>query len=683
MLTAIVFLLFSSTICAASGRPPPVQVRTVAELHGLIAANDDDATYRITAQVLDAHDKRLVLVDESGCIRIKNRPVNGTLPRPGDIIDTIVRRSKTGIPLSSVAWKAVGHGKTQEPVDISGRDVLDGGFLNQFVRISGVIAGSIPDELDSRYNWTVLRTQTGSVLFASSRDQYPLERLKGLIDAEATIKGIVLRYSTWRTRLRGRLEPIGEPPLRLTRPATTNIDEVPPLVNAQILHRQRVSGIVAAVSRDHFFVRLPDGGCLRVQPTDRQDVLGVGRRVTVAGFAEHDPLMELQLAEALVRVDGDETAPMDDAVPISLDDLFMREVGGMSVNHRFNHRYVRLSGRLVEGGAEPGFRTVSDGAHAVNIDLSVFPEEDVADLAPGARISVAGLCVGEFRTNSTELGFPRFSGFTIIPRSAADIVIVSRPPWWTLGRLLAVISVLVTIIIAVLLWNRSLRIVSERRGRELAQEQTNHARAELKVEERTRLAVELHDSISQTLTGVALQIETAMGMKGASFGPAERLLMTAKQMLASCRQELRCCLWDLRSRTFEERDLTEAVRRTIEPHTANANVSVRFNVARDVLSEATVHAILKIVRELVVNAIRHGHARNIHIAGEFSDGVVRFSVRDDGCGFDQQTAPGARQGHFGLQGVRERAAERHGEVRIFSSPGHGTKVTVSIREEMA
>ena len=154
-------------------------------------------------------------------------------------------------------------------------------------------------------------------------------------------------------------------------------------------------------------------------------------------------------------------------------------------------------------------------------------------------------------------------------------------------------------------------------------------------------------------------------------------------MLASCRQELRCCLWDLRSRTFEERDLTEAVRRTIEPHTADANVSVRFNVARDVLSEATVHAILKIVRELVVNAIRHGNARNIQVAGEFSDGVVRFSVRDDGRGFDPNTALGARQGHFGLQGVRERAAERSGEVRILSSPGHGTKVTVSIREARA
>lgn len=683
MLTAIVFLLLSGALCAVPGQPS-AQVRTIAELHGLIKDNDDGTQpYRLVAQVLDAHDQRLVLIDESGCIRVGNRRTGEPLPKPGDILDITVRRSKTGIPLSVAAWKAVGHRKVPEPADISGRDVLDGGFLNQFVRISGVIAGSIPDELDSRYNWTILRTPTGSVLFASSRDQYPLERLKSLIDAEATIEGLVLRYSTWRTRLRGRLEPIRDPPLRLTRPATTNIDETPPLVSAHVLHRQRIGGTVAAVSRDHFFVRLPDGCCLRVQPADLQYALTVGQQVTVAGFAEHDPLMELQLAEALVRVDCSAAAPADDAVPISLDDLFKREVGGMSVNHRFNHRYVRLSGRLVEGGAEPGVRTVSDGAHAVTIDLSAFPEEDVADLAPGARISVAGLCVGEFRPNSMELGFPRFSGFTVIPRSAADIVIVSRPPWWTLGRLLAVISVLLTIIIAVLLWNRSLRIVSERRGRELALEQANHARAELKVEERTRLAVELHDSISQTLTGVALQIETAMGMKGASFGPAERLLMTAKQMLASCRQELRCCLWDLRSRTFEERDLTEAVRRTIEPHTADANVSVRFNVARDVLSEATVHAILKIVRELVVNAIRHGHARNIHIAGEFSDGVVRFSVRDDGRGFDQDTAPGARLGHFGLQGVRERAAERQGEVLILSSPGHGTKVTVSIKEEMA
>lgn len=321
--------------------------------------------------------------------------------------------------------------------------------------------------------------------------------------------------------------------------------------------------------------------------------------------------------------------------------------------------------------------------NTVDIDLSAFPEGELPRLVAGARVEVTGLCVGEFRHVDVSLRFPRFSGFTVIPRSPADVVVTARPPWWTSGRLLAVIGILAAVIVGVLIWNVSLRVVSERRGRELAWEQTCHAKSELKVEERTRLAVELHDSLSQTLTGVALQIETALGQKGASFGPAEKVLLTARQMLASCRQELRCCLWDLRSRTFEEQDLAEAIRRTIEPHTADAAVSVRFNVARDILSESTVHATLKIVRELVVNAIRHGHASSIRIAGEFTDGLVRFSVCDNGCGFDPASAPGARQGHFGLQGVRERTIRQGGGVTIVSTPGEGTKIVVTMKEAIA
>ena len=222
-----------------------------------------------------------------------------------------------------------------------------------------------------------------------------------------------------------------------------------------------------------------------------------------------------------------------------------------------------------------------------------------------------------------------------------------------------------------------LKVLSERRGRELAEEQIASARADLKVEERTRLAVELHDSISQTLTGVALQIDAAQGSGRTNPTAAAKFLENARAMLASCRQELRCCIWDLKSRTFEERDMTEALQKTLAPHINEANLSVRFNVPRTILSESSAHDILRIVRELVINAIRHGHAKNIRIAGECRDGTVRFTVRDDGCGFSETDVPGPAQGHFGLQGIRERIGNRNGSMEIESAPGRGTKVTVS------
>ena len=85
------------------------------------------------------------------------------------------------------------------------------------------------------------------------------------------------------------------------------------------------------------------------------------------------------------------------------------------------------------------------------------------------------------------------------------------------------------------------------------------------------------------------------------------------------------------------------------------------------------------VREFAVNAIDHGHATRLWIAGEHHDGMVSFSVRDNGCGFDLGAAPGPRQGHFGLQGVRERLDKLSGNLEIRSEPGKGTKVSIRFR----
>ena len=147
------------------------------------------------------------------------------------------------------------------------------------------------------------------------------------------------------------------------------------------------------------------------------------------------------------------------------------------------------------------------------------------------------------------------------------------------------------------------------------------------------------------------------------------------------RHELKCCLWDLRSRTFEEKNMTEAVERTIAHHLGQVKATVRFNVPREALSDSDTHIVLRIIRELTVNAIRHGKAAHVRIAGELRDGFIRFSVKDDGIGFDTENVKGPELGHFGIQGIRERIATLDGEIAIESTIGQGTKTTVRIPAE--
>ena len=241
-----------------------------------------------------------------------------------------------------------------------------------------------------------------------------------------------------------------------------------------------------------------------------------------------------------------------------------------------------------------------------------------------------------------------------------------------------VITLLLAALIGVYIWNRVLQKLVNRRGRELYREQVAHAVAEFKTGERTRLAVELHDSLSQTLAGIACQV--AAGAKTLDKNPtvARRCIETADKMLNSCRTELRQCLFDLRSDTLEEPDFAVALRKTLDQLDSDAAITIRFNVPRSRLKDTTAHAILAIVRELTGNAIRHGGATEVKVAGAIEPERILFSVRDNGRGFDPATSVGPLQGHFGLEGIRNRIQKLDGTFSIESTPGTGAKATITI-----
>ena len=94
--------------------------------------------------------------------------------------------------------------------------------------------------------------------------------------------------------------------------------------------------------------------------------------------------------------------------------------------------------------------------------------------------------------------------------------------------------------------------------------------------------------------------------------------------------------------------------------------------------DTTAHAILSILRELTGNAIRHGGATRVEVEGSVEPDRIVFTVRDNGSGFDPAACAGPAQGHFGLEGVRNRLAKLGGAFTIESAPGAGTTAVVSI-----
>ena len=279
---------------------------------------------------------------------------------------------------------------------------------------------------------------------------------------------------------------------------------------------------------------------------------------------------------------------------------------------------------------------------------------------------------------SPAVPFPRNKSLFIVARGNTDLRILARPPWWTPARLLVVIGALAFFAVAVLIWNILLKKISDRKGRDLAAARFANSVSELKVRERTRLATELHDSVVQILTGAIMKLRAADKMFESNPAASRKQLSLAVKTLDSCRDETRNCIWDLRNQALDEPVMDRVLVRTLAPHAGDAKLTVRFAVPKDRLTDNTAHAIICIIRELVINAVRHGKAKAIQVAGCIDGERLLFSVKDDGCGFDPATCLGPDDGHFGLQGVRERVEALGGEIAIDSAQGHGAKATVFI-----
>ena len=570
--------------------------------------------------------------------------------------------------------------------EISVAQVLKGERANELVRVTGEVIEVFPDETDKRFLHFYLFDDAKLVDVASQSQQLTLERLHDLVGSSITVKGYVRpRSEGFRRHSKPFVEetdgievlntspngPFGAPPLELS----TN--QSPTAILG--LGRRNVTGTVLANWQGNIFLLATSLGPVKVVLTRSSIPPCAGDQVEVVGLVSTDTANVI-LKCALWRPCPDQRPSVNceknpiDMLPEALD----------APHHtltRFNAKLVRIRGKVSYASPETdygGIILTDQSHHEIRIDSGNNPTI-FSKIPVGAIIEVIGICFCEIDPETLDLPFTRFKEFRVITRNPGDVKILQQPPWWTPGRLFSVISLLSVVLVGILFWNKALRKVIVRRSRQLAAEELAHAEADLKFDERTRLAVELHDSLSQTLTGAAMEIQAATKLRGDAPHVMIEHLNAAALTLQSCRNELRNCLWDLRSQALDVPDMTTAIMRTLEPHVNESHLSVRFNVPRSRFSDNTAHAILRIVRELVLNAIRHGQATAVRVAGSLDGNTLLFSVSDDGGGFDPDHRPGVAQGHFGLQGIKERLRAFNGTLSIKSKSGSGTKVNIAIR----
>ena len=562
------------------------------------------------------------------------------------------------------------------PPLISADEFLSGQYDMMPIRAQCIVRDAFRDEINPDYIYLVLLWDGEIIYAAFPADDITDETITSFLGAGIIATGTPIpRLYGQREKLGRNLQIQSSNAIVIHRKPATDIFSVPDVTRlegtapSELQHRDRhgFSGIVLAVWKKNNVLLLGKGTAgkdeLVIARLATDDVPKYGEHIYVSGFPGTD-LHHYTLSRAWWTRTREKPAPLEEAAQSSARTLTTDTEGRPRFRFDMHGRPVKMRGIVRTTVDEDGLFMIENEGLLVPVYASAALEK-TAEMEIGCTIEVVGTCVmdiEDWRANSV---FPQIHRFLLVTRTPSDIQIVARPPWWTTERILWVIGALLGGIIAILLWNAALSRSAARKGRELYRMQIERVKADLRTEERTRLAVELHDTLAQNLTGVSMQL---------AAGHVE----IAEKTLKSCRDDLRDCLWDLRSQALEEPDMTQAVLKTLRPHIGETRVSVRFNVPRGKLSDKTAHALLRSIRELVVNALRHGKATDIKVAGAFEGEHLICSVSDNGCGFDPVSAPGVLQGHFGLQGIRERVNALGGEFTIESKPGQGVKAKIKI-----
>ncbi len=196
------------------------------------------------------------------------------------------------------------------------------------------------------------------------------------------------------------------------------------------------------------------------------------------------------------------------------------------------------------------------------------------------------------------------------------------------------------------------------------------------LQERQRLARELHDSVSQALYGIALGARTARTLverdPARAVEPLEYVLSLAEAGLA----EMRALLFELRPESLEVEGLVAALQKQADSLRARHRVEVDADLPPEPLAPLEVkEALYRIAQEALNNTVKHARATRVTLRLAPDDGALLLEVRDDGRGFDP-SAP--FPGHLGLRSMRERAAALGGDISIESALGEGTRVRARV-----
>lgn len=198
------------------------------------------------------------------------------------------------------------------------------------------------------------------------------------------------------------------------------------------------------------------------------------------------------------------------------------------------------------------------------------------------------------------------------------------------------------------------------------------------VEERNRLAREIHDTLAQGLAAITLHLESADALLERDMSRAQAAIRKALALTRSNLEEARRSVLDLRAGPLQEQTLPEALAALARAFGQEHGVQVRWrhSGAADHLPARVESGLYRIAQESLTNIARHAGASRARLSLDITTTGIKMEIADNGVGFDP--AQPAAVGHFGLAGIAERVHLLGGTLEVASGPGKGTRIMVKV-----
>jgi signal transduction histidine kinase len=562
----------------------------------------------------------------------------------------------------------INNGQLPEPAHPSWNQLINGNMDVQWGEFQGLVTAVQSNFLTMLMPEGSLKVQT------EDYDEHDLSRLK---NAVIRLRGLIL--ANWNPDTRevvvGSLR-MENASISVDRPAPTDISDAAPksihdllLFDAQAsaFQRVKITGQIVHAGSEQMYLQQGDSGLriLSVEafPTNIQtgDIISAVGYPTIAGPSPtlHDTFVT-KIAHA------DLPAPRilnkSDLKNIRLDSLLVRIDAKLNGWHREGNSVVLE----MQTSSQPFFARLENGD-----ELRSFPRI-------GSRLDLVGVYLAQGGDQRME---NKADTFELLLNSPTDIVIRSEPSWWTLQRLLVLVTVLMLTLASTSIWITQLRRQVEQRTAQLHRqihERELAERARALEAERARIARDLHDDLGSSLAEIAMLAKSQpLHNDGKAGFPAllDAITDRARGLIAA----LDVIVWAVDPEENSLQSLADYFSGFAEDYLSNCGIACRFEIPISfpaiALDGRLRHDLFLAVKEVLHNIVRHSRASEVQFVMALADGLFEITIADNGTGFETDV----EHGRHGMKNLAGRLAKLGGTCRIDSRIGAGTAIKIQLQ----